>query len=285
MDDKEAAQYWNENAEVWTLLARAGYDTYRDQLNTPAFLAMLPYIRDLSGLDIGCGEGYNTRHVARLGARIVGIDIAEVFIRYAVEAEAEEPLGIRYRVASALDLPFRDERFDFATAFMSLMDVPDPKRALEEAFRVIRPGGFLQFSIAHPCFYTPHRRNLRNEQGLTYAVEIGDYFRNLDGEVSQWLFSAAPLELRQRLRKFRIPRFTRTLSQWFNLLVATGFHVERIEEPRPSDEAVHHYPTIQNAQIVAYFLHVRARKPGGASEAINWSPQDSSQASLECAAK
>ena len=40
---------------------RAGYDHYRDGLNTPAFLAMLPETRGLSGLDIGCGEGHNTR--------------------------------------------------------------------------------------------------------------------------------------------------------------------------------------------------------------------------------
>jgi ubiquinone/menaquinone biosynthesis C-methylase UbiE len=141
------------------------------------------------------------------------------------------------------------------------MDIPETERALAESFRVIKPGGFLQFSITHPCYDTPHRRNLRNEQGLTYAVEIGDYFRNLNGEISEWIFGAAPQELKRSLPKFKTPRFTRTISQWFNLLIETGFDIERIEEPRPTDETVRRCHHMQDAQVVAYYLHVRARKP------------------------
>ena len=60
MNDREAGQLWNENADAWAELARAGYDVYRDHLNTPAFLAMLPNVSGLRGLDIGCGEGHTT---------------------------------------------------------------------------------------------------------------------------------------------------------------------------------------------------------------------------------
>ena len=261
MDHREVGRYWNENAWAWTQLARAGYDVYRDYLNTPAFLVMLPDVQGLFGIDIGCGEGHNTRLVAKRGARLVGIDIAEVFIQYAKEMEQNESLGIEYCVATAVELPFSNSSFDFATAVMSLMDIPETDHALKEAFRVIKPGGFLQFSITHPCFDTPHRRNLRNEQGLAYAIEVGDYFRNLNGDIGEWLFSAAPSELKQQLPRFKVPRFTRTVSQWFNLLVRTGFVIERVEEPRPSDEIVRECPAIQDTQVVAYFLHVLARKP------------------------
>jgi ubiquinone/menaquinone biosynthesis C-methylase UbiE len=261
MNHEEAGRHWNANAEVWTRLARAGYDVYRDHLNTPAFFAMLPNVRGLSALDIGCGEGHNTRLLADRGARVTGIDIAERFIHYAMEAEAGEPRGIDYRVASAVDLPFADASFDLATAFMSLMDIPATERVLAEAFRVVKPGGFLQFSISHPCFATPHRRNLRNEQGITYAIEVGDYFRAIDGEIEEWIFGAAPAELRSGLRRFTTPRFTRPLGQWLNLVIDSGFVIERVEEPRPSDEAVRARPSLQDAQVVSYFLHVRARRP------------------------
>ncbi|MDQ0291809.1 class I SAM-dependent methyltransferase [Oligosphaera ethanolica] len=261
MDHREVGRYWNGNAEAWTQLARAGYDVYRDYLNTPAFLDMLPDVRGLSGLDIGCGEGHNTRLMAQKGAQLVGLDIAEVFIEHAAKTERDAPLGIEYCVASAVEMPFADGRFDFATAVMSLMDIPETGRVLAEAFRVLKPGGFMQFSICHPCFDTPHRRNLRNEQGLTYAIEVGDYFRSLDGELSEWLFGSAPSELKQKYPKFKVPRFTRTVSQWLNMLVETGFVIERVEEPRPSDETVQQCPAVQDAQVVAYFLHVRARKP------------------------
>lgn len=259
----DSAEAWNENADAWTMLSRAGYDTYRDHLNTPAFFELLPDVHGRVGLDIGCGEGYNTRLLARRGARMTGIDLSERFVDHARRSEAAEPLGIAYRVADARRLPFEPETFDFAAAFMSLMDIPTPEAALAEAHRVIRPGGFLQFSISHPCFDTPHRVNLQDEAGRTYAFEVGDYFRNEDGRICEWTFSAAPEEVRRRTPKFRVPRFTRTLSQWLNALLDAGFAIERLAEPRPCDEIVERHPNLQDAQVVAYFLLVRARKAAG----------------------
>jgi SAM-dependent methyltransferase len=261
MDHTQVRRYWNENAETWTALARAGYDVYRDCFNTPAFLDMLPDVNRLWGLDIGCGEGHNTRLLAQRQARMTAVDISEVFVRHARRLEAQQPLGVDYQVASAVDLPFADATFDFATGIMSFMDVPETERVIAEAHRVLKPGGFLQFSITHPCFDTPHRRDLRDEDGLTYAYEVGDYFRNLEGDVEEWSFSAAPPEVRQGLPKFKVPRFTRTISQWLNLLIEQGFLLERIEEPRPDDQTVSECPQVQDAQVVAYFLHIRARKP------------------------
>jgi SAM-dependent methyltransferase len=262
MDHREVGRYWNGNAEAWTRLSRAGYDVYRDHLNTPAFLEMLPDINGLRGLDIGCGEGHNTRLLARRGARVTGIDIAEVFVRHAAATEGEEPLGIAYKVASAVELPYADASFDFATGFMSFMDIPENDLVLKEAYRVLKPGGFLQFSISHPCYDTAHRRNLRDEQGLTYAFEVGGYFHNLDGHVSEWIFGAAPPEAREGVPRFKTPRFTHTISEWLNMLIEAGFLLERVEEPMPSDEVVRRCPDLQDAQVVAYFLHLRGRKRG-----------------------
>jgi 2-polyprenyl-3-methyl-5-hydroxy-6-metoxy-1,4-benzoquinol methylase len=76
VNHEEAGRYWEESAESWTTLARAGFDVYRDHLNTPAFFAMLPDIAGPSGVDVGCGEGYNTRLLARHGARVIGVDIS-----------------------------------------------------------------------------------------------------------------------------------------------------------------------------------------------------------------
>ena len=260
MDSTEAGKYWDENAEAWTKLVRAGYDTCRDHLNTPAFLEMLPSIDGLFGLDVGCGEGHNTRLLAKCGAQVIGVDISETFVRHARAEEQREPRGIEYAIADACKLPFEDGRFDFATAFMSLMDIPTPEHAVSEVHRVLKPGGFFQFSISHPCFDTPHRVNLRNEKGVTYAIEVGDYFHHQDGEVMEWLFSAAPDEAKEGLKPFRVPRFTRTLSEWLNALLEAGFAIEHLGEPRPSDEAVEGCPSLQDAQVVAYFLHVRTRK-------------------------
>ena len=127
MNHREVGQMWDENAEVWTQLARAGYDVYRDYVNTPAFFAMLPDVKGLRGLDIGCGEGHNTRLLAQRGAKMTAFDIAATFIQYAIDAEREKPLGIGYQLASGVEMPFADQSFDFATAFMSLFRTLMPK--------------------------------------------------------------------------------------------------------------------------------------------------------------
>lgn len=260
MNEEEVRRYWNENAPAWTILSRAGYDLYRNHLNTPAFLENLPAIDKLYGIDIGCGEGSNTRLLAARGARMAAIDIAEAFILAALEKQKETNLNIHYQVASASNLPFPDEVFDFATAFMSFMDMPQIERVLQEVFRVLKPKGFLQFSIAHPCFNTPYRKNLRNATGKTYAIEVGDYFKEVNGTLDEWLFKAPPA-LNYNFPKFKIPRFTKILSQWVNLLIQAGFILEMMLEPFPDDEAIARHPELQDAQVVAYFLHIRCRKP------------------------
>ena len=83
MDDKEVGKYWEGNAENWTKLARSGYDRCRNLINTPAFFKMIPDIKGLKGLDIGCGEGYNTRIAAKKGGQLTAIDISESFINFA----------------------------------------------------------------------------------------------------------------------------------------------------------------------------------------------------------
>lgn len=260
MDHIEVGKYWNDNALAWTTIARAGFDIYRDHLNTPAFFNMLPGVQGLSGIDIGCGEGHNTRLLAKKGAAICAIDISEVFIQNALEEEAQHPLGIAYQIASAIELPFENNQFDFATSFMCLMDIPELEQALTEAYRVIKPGGFFQFSITHPCFDTPVRVNKKDVNGKTYAIEISDYFKHIHGDIEEWIFGAAPAHYKSAFPKFKVPKFSRTLSQWVNTLVKTGFIIEEFNEPCPSNEVVAQQPRLQDSQQVPYFLQVRCRK-------------------------
>ncbi len=259
MTDTEVGRLWDENAPVWTRLARAGYDVDRDWINTPAFLAMLPDVAGLEGLDLGCGEGHNTRRVAARGARMTAVDISPRFAALARQAEAPEPHGIRYLAASAQALPFPAGTFDFAMATMSLMDVPQPAAALREAHRVVRPGGFLQFSILHPCFNTPYRRLVRNAEGNPRCVEVADYFASVE-RVDEWLFSAAPPEAKQGLRPFRVPYFHRTLSWWLNAIIEAGFTLERVEEPYADEETARRCPAVADTRVTAYFLHLRCRR-------------------------
>lgn len=261
MDAREVATFWEANAEAWTHQVRAGHDVYRDALNTPAFLAMLPPVSGQAGLDIGCGEGANTRQLAGRGARMTGVDIAPTFIRHARDEEARASLGIDYVQADACALPFADATFDFAVAFMSMMDVGKPEQAVAEAFRVVQSGGFFQFSILHPCFVPPYRKNVHDQQGRPVAVHVARYFDGVDGEVESWYFSTAPQEQRERFGPFRIPRFHRTLSQWVAMTVAAGFAIEAMGEPMADKDLAAAIPKVADTRVAPIFLHLRLRKP------------------------
>lgn len=91
-------------------------------------------------------------------------------------------------------------------------------------------------------------------------MECGDYFQELHGEMEHWIFSNTPAELKDELPEFHIPRFTRTLSAWMNLLLDAGFAIERLDEPCASDEALARQPTLADSRVIAYTLIVRCRK-------------------------
>jgi hypothetical protein len=99
------------------------------------------------------------------------------------------------------------------------------------------------------------RRILRNAAWGTFAQNLltKDEGTSVPVGVSDLYLIAA----------FRIPVFMRTLSSWLNKLVEADFVLEHFGEPWPGDEAVQERPGLQDAQIVAYFLHVRTRKPAG----------------------
>jgi 2-polyprenyl-3-methyl-5-hydroxy-6-metoxy-1,4-benzoquinol methylase len=74
---------WDDAAESWVDFVRKGKDHYRDGLNNPVALRLLGDLRSQVVLDLACGEGCNTRILARKGAKIVGVDFSEKLIEFA----------------------------------------------------------------------------------------------------------------------------------------------------------------------------------------------------------
>jgi len=259
VDAPNARQVWDANAPAWIELSRAGFDAYRDSVNTPAFLELLPAVDGFLGLDLGCGEGHNTRLLAARGADVVALDVSEPFASAAATQERSNPQGISYILGDAQQLPFPSERFDFVTAFMSLMDVRAPEQAIAEVSRVLRPRGFLQFSIVHPFTNTPVRRWVESQTGQREALAVGGYF--YEGPLEEtWTFSAAPEAVRSQARPFRVVYARRTLSSWLNAVIGAGLVIEAVAEPHPDEETVAKHPSVADSRIAPYFLVVRARQ-------------------------
>jgi ubiquinone/menaquinone biosynthesis C-methylase UbiE len=259
MDEKTVAAYWDRNAPAWIEMSRAGYDRCRDLFNGRQFHELLGDVSGLRGLDVGCGEGHNTRLAARVGAQMTAIDMSSVFLDAARATETEDPLGIDYQMGSAMHLPFADEQFDFVMSTMCFQDVPDPLEAIRQAARVVKPGGFVQFSMTHPCFHTSKWKWVHGESGHREALLVGDYFTRAT-QVDTWTFGAAPAEMREKYPPFEVPYFLRTLSDIINATIDAGLCIEHIAEPTPTDEVLAEHPEEADARIIAFFLHVRASK-------------------------
>ena len=75
------SEQWDNAAESWVDFVRKGKDYYRDELNNPAFFSLLGNVRGQLVLDLACGEGYNTRKLARKGAVVTGVDLSQRLIR------------------------------------------------------------------------------------------------------------------------------------------------------------------------------------------------------------
>jgi ubiquinone/menaquinone biosynthesis C-methylase UbiE len=93
-------------------------------------------------LDLGCGIGWATRRLAESGPGVqaIGIDVSPSMV---AEAEKLSSLRIRarYEVGRFEDLDFNDGKFDLAFSMEALYYSPDLGKALQEMFRVLKPGG------------------------------------------------------------------------------------------------------------------------------------------------
>jgi SAM-dependent methyltransferase len=89
-------------------------------------------------LEIGCGTGCDLLQFAKHGAQAVGVDITPEHLRL-----ARERIGqlAEVREAEATRLPFPDGSFDYVYSHGVLHHIENPRRVVEEIFRVLKPGG------------------------------------------------------------------------------------------------------------------------------------------------
>lgn len=259
-DESEVAERWSRNARQWAMDVRAGFDTYRDHFTFPAFVASLPDLAGLRIVDFGCGEGSNTRRFAQLGARMTGIDISQGMLDLAQAEEDRHPMGIEYQLASFSACPqLQTSSFDAVLSTLALMDGPDFKGAMREAYRILKPGGFIAFSILHPCFISAGLSWIKTGSGETTGLGVSGYFKKA-GFIEEWKFGDNPNKA--EALPFTVPRFPRTLSDIINAVCDAGFVIKHIDEPMPSEAACSAYPRFRRwRDLAAFLLIVKAEKP------------------------
>lgn len=262
--EADVAACWDANAEAWAADVAAGHDRTRDLFTWPAFARLLGDVAGLDVVDLGCGEGENTRRLARLGARMTGLDLSVGMIAQARAAEEAEPLGIAHRVASfGGDTGLAGGSFDRVVSTMALMDAPEIEGAMREAHRLLRPGGVLAFSVLHPCFIMPGARWKveGDEAGRAMGLVVSRYFDRTPF-TERWRFGARPVAEGETPETFAVPRFPRTLSDWVNAVTDAGLVLRRVEEPVPEEAACRAQPNLARwRDHGAFLLMVRAERP------------------------
>jgi len=185
-------------------------------------LKLLGNVKDKDVLEIGCGGGQNSIVLAKWGAKSVGLDISEGQIKHARKLADKERVKVPFHVGSMEDLSvFRKESFDIVLSSFAIEYADDVVRTFQETFRVLRKSGLFVFAVVHPI--AMRGRVIRHGKRRAWAVS--NYF---DRRKRPWNWKApkgtAKFYGRQRI-----------IQDYFDLLVKTGFLVERILEPEPYD--------------------------------------------------
>jgi 2-polyprenyl-6-hydroxyphenyl methylase/3-demethylubiquinone-9 3-methyltransferase len=150
-------------------------------------------MRPLEGLrvlDVGCGGGLICEPLARLGARVTGLDPAVENIEAARRHAAGQALDIDYRAGRVEELELEGRTFDAVVCLEVVEHVPDAGAFLKASAALLRPGGLMLLSTLN-----------RTLKAYLLAIIGGEYvLRWLPVGTHQWDRFVTPDELARHLR-------------------------------------------------------------------------------------
>ena len=157
-----AHRWWDPNSEFKPL----------HQINP----LRLGWIDRLSGglagkrvLDIGCGGGILSESMARLGAEVTGIDLADKPLKVAQLHALDAGISVDYQAIAAEDLAqMAPASFDVVTCMEMLEHVPDPASTVQACATLVKPGGRVFFSTLN-----------RNPKSYLFAIIGAEYVLRL----------------------------------------------------------------------------------------------------------
>jgi 2-polyprenyl-6-hydroxyphenyl methylase/3-demethylubiquinone-9 3-methyltransferase len=173
-----AARWWDVNGEFRPL----------HQIN-PLRLKWIDNCAALNGkrvIDIGCGGGILAESMARMGARVTGIDLSEKPLAVAKLHRHESKLEVDYQLVSAEDKALAEPAaFDVVTCMEMLEHVPDPSSTVAACAALATPGGSVFFSTLN-----------RNPKSFLFAIVGAEYvLKLLPRGTHEYLRFITPAEL------------------------------------------------------------------------------------------
>jgi SAM-dependent methyltransferase/8-oxo-dGTP pyrophosphatase MutT (NUDIX family) len=252
-----AAGHAPDNRVAWNTIARAYQERYKIPTDRLVYAPRCPgedelrLIGDVSHkrvLVLGCGGGQDCIVLAKQGAQVVGIDLSDKQIEYGRRLADREGVLVTLLQGNVEELREIDDKTqDIVLSLHALNYVERIDRAFAEAYRVLKPGASLVFSVHHPfdaCL----------DDDPPYGVAKGYWQEELDW---QWEFSEANVSARMR-------SWYRPVGEWFSLLSGAGFQIERLLEPPPTDEPYTPWDrghSLEKMRLVPPTLIMKAVKP------------------------
>jgi SAM-dependent methyltransferase len=211
----------------------------------PALRALLPDLRGLSVIDLGCGFGWFCRWAREHGAaKVLGLDISLNMLSRARDNTADD--AITYTLADLERLELPPASFDLAYSSLALHYITDLASLLATLHRSLVPGARLVFSTEHPIFMAP------TDPGWAVGVNgrrtwpVDSYL--LEGpRTTDWL---TPGVVKQH----------RTIGTTLNLLIGAGFMITHVEEWGPTDAQIQADPILAEERDRPMFMLIAARR-------------------------
>jgi ubiquinone/menaquinone biosynthesis C-methylase UbiE len=204
------------------------------------FLAR-PYVIKLAGdvknkriIDIGCGEGYIARILAKKGAKVVGIDSSREMIKIAKKLSEKLNLNIEYRVGNALNLKNLFKRkFDIA---LSVLVFPyfnkiNLSRAVKQVSFLLKRKGKFIIATTHPFLFAVKPKT----RWVKFYRDDFNYFTSTKSKVT--LFD-------KDLMSFTTEVYHNTFEHIINVLLKNKFQLIKILEPKPTKKDLKKFPTM-----------------------------------------
>lgn len=231
-----------EMAAYWTAMIRDGVNPFRKYITDPALFRRLDaWQPPMPILELGCGEGYVVRRLAKQGHHLTGYDLSLPLLK---AAELTNQHDANFINGDALTLPFRAASFDGAVSNFLIIELPDPALAIAETARVLKPDGHFLIQIVHPFAFT-------DNAGNTGGQRVTDYFTTQ--------FFAEKFVIDGRVSPLKSIRYHHPLSVYTNALTQYGFHITALDEPRPVPQTPPDHP-IREILKEPWFMIIEAIK-------------------------